>query len=182
MTTTPRMLTLSRTKRMASTAAWSALSLLPRPIQRAAAIAPASVTRTSSIAMLRSGACRALTVADPTSRELVQRHVHAVDVNLAQPHAAERKEHPVGAFVLDVGRRADPIDGKIAEAGLEDSPRRLRRVALPPVARNEPAPEIDDDTVVVLPLAPDIADHRAALALDESPEAHAVVALEEVDL
>ena len=32
------------------------LSFSPRPIQRAAAIAPASVTRTSSIAMLRSGA------------------------------------------------------------------------------------------------------------------------------
>src|SRR4051812_3933417 len=58
MTTTPRMLTLSSTKRIASTAAWSALSFSPRPIQRAAAIAPASVTRTSSIAMLRSGACR----------------------------------------------------------------------------------------------------------------------------
>src|SRR5262245_5483674 len=65
MTTTPRIATLSRTKRMASTAAWSASSFSPRPIQRAAAIAAASVTRTSSIAMLRSGACRALTSADP---------------------------------------------------------------------------------------------------------------------
>src|SRR3954451_25255402 len=58
MTTTPRIATLSRTKRIASTAAWSACSLSPWPIQRAAAIAPASVTRTSSIAMLRSGAVR----------------------------------------------------------------------------------------------------------------------------
>src|SRR3954454_23184692 len=58
ITTTPRIETLSSTKRMASTAAWSALSFSPRPIQRAAAIAPASVTRTSSIAMLRSGAWR----------------------------------------------------------------------------------------------------------------------------
>src|SRR5581483_628056 len=57
MTTTPRMATLSRTYRIASTAALSAASLSPRPIQRAAAIAPASVTRTSSIAMFRSGAC-----------------------------------------------------------------------------------------------------------------------------
>src|SRR6185503_14965843 len=57
--------TLSSTKRIASTAAWSALSFSPRPIQRAAAIAPASVTRTSSSAMLRSGACRALTVSHP---------------------------------------------------------------------------------------------------------------------
>src|SRR5205823_3416470 len=65
ITTTPRIETLSRTKRIASTAAWSALSFSPRPIQRAAAIAPASVTRTSSSAMLRSGACRALTASHP---------------------------------------------------------------------------------------------------------------------
>src|SRR3954447_12502424 len=58
ITTTPRIETLSSTKRMASTAAWSADSFSPRPIQRAAAIAPASVTRTSSRAMLRSGAVR----------------------------------------------------------------------------------------------------------------------------
>src|SRR5690242_9882446 len=68
MTTTPRIETLSSTKRMASTAAWSALSFSPLPIQRAAAIAPASVTRTSSIAMLRSGACRALTGSHPFRR------------------------------------------------------------------------------------------------------------------
>src|SRR4029077_18634249 len=67
ITTTPRIATLSRTKRIASTAAWSASSLSPRPIQRAAAIAAASVTRTSSSAMLRSGACLALTRADPKS-------------------------------------------------------------------------------------------------------------------
>src|SRR5437879_7108812 len=68
MTTTPRIATLSRTKRIASTAAWSASSLSPRPIQRAAAIAAASVTRTSSIAMLRSGACRALIGSHPFRR------------------------------------------------------------------------------------------------------------------
>src|SRR5689334_12594161 len=65
MTTTPRIETLSSTKRIASTAAWSALSFSPRPIQRAAAMAPASVTRTSSIAMLRSGAARALIGSHP---------------------------------------------------------------------------------------------------------------------
>src|SRR3954452_2294401 len=63
--TTPRIETLSRTKRIASTAAWSALPFSPRPIHRAAAMAPASVTRTSSSAMLRSGACRALTASHP---------------------------------------------------------------------------------------------------------------------
>src|SRR4051794_1794064 len=40
---------------MASTAAWSACSLSPRPTQRAAASAAASVTRTSSSARFRSG-------------------------------------------------------------------------------------------------------------------------------
>ena len=43
---------------MASTAAGSAPSLSPRPIQRPAASAAASVTRTSSMARFRSGACR----------------------------------------------------------------------------------------------------------------------------
>src|SRR4051812_47472544 len=42
--------------RMASTAAWSAASLSPRPDQRAAASAAYSVTRTSSSARLRLGA------------------------------------------------------------------------------------------------------------------------------
>src|SRR5690349_22632018 len=41
---------------MASTAAPSPPSLSPRPTQRPAAMAPASVTRTSSRARLRSGA------------------------------------------------------------------------------------------------------------------------------
>ena len=42
-------------ERIASTAAWSAASLSPRPTRRAAASAAASVTRTSSSARLRSG-------------------------------------------------------------------------------------------------------------------------------
>src|SRR6202789_2796822 len=53
--------------RIASTAAPSPPSLSPRPTQRPAAMAPASVTRTSSRARLRSGASRrepALMVAD----------------------------------------------------------------------------------------------------------------------
>src|SRR4029450_1913197 len=45
--------------RMASTAAWSTASLSPKPILRAAAMAAASVTRTSSRARLRSGGSRA---------------------------------------------------------------------------------------------------------------------------
>src|SRR5262249_30976599 len=55
MTTMPSIETVSSISRIASTAAWSALSLSPRPIQRAAPIAAASVTRTSSSARFRSG-------------------------------------------------------------------------------------------------------------------------------
>src|SRR4051812_48675896 len=55
ITTTPSMWTVSSTRRMASTAAWSAASLSPRPTRRAAASDAASVTRTSSSARLRSG-------------------------------------------------------------------------------------------------------------------------------
>src|SRR5438477_9833206 len=56
MTTTPAMVTVSIIRRMASTAAWSAPILSPRPIHRAAPSAAASVTRTSSRARFRSGA------------------------------------------------------------------------------------------------------------------------------
>jgi len=52
---------LDSTIRMALTAAPSAPSLSPRPIHRDAASAAASVTRTSSMARLRSGACGVVT-------------------------------------------------------------------------------------------------------------------------
>ena len=56
MTTTPRIDTVPMSWRIASTAAPSPPFLSPRPTQRPAAIAAASVTRTSSSARLRSGA------------------------------------------------------------------------------------------------------------------------------
>src|SRR3954451_14303854 len=58
ITTTPFMLTVPIRARMASTAAPSPPFLSPRPTHRPAAIAAASVTRTSSMARLRSGAGR----------------------------------------------------------------------------------------------------------------------------
>src|SRR5829696_8021695 len=58
MTTTPFMLTVPMSARIASTAAPSPPFLSPRPTQRPAAMAAASVTRTSSMARLRSGASR----------------------------------------------------------------------------------------------------------------------------
>ena len=54
MTTIPSIATEPSTGRIASTAAWSTRSLSPRPMNRPAAIAAASVTRTSSSARLRS--------------------------------------------------------------------------------------------------------------------------------
>src|ERR671916_1927312 len=59
ITTMPSIATVSSRMRMASTAAPSAPSLSPRPIQRAQARAAYSVVRTSSIARLRSGPPRA---------------------------------------------------------------------------------------------------------------------------
>ena len=66
MTTMPSIGTVESTVRMASTAAPSAPSLSPRPIQRLAAIAAASVVRTRSRARLRSGACRGETTIGTT--------------------------------------------------------------------------------------------------------------------
>src|SRR3954452_6193647 len=65
MTTTPFMLTVPMRARIASTAAPSPPFLSPRPTQRPAAIAAASVTRTSSRARLRSGAGRSARKAAP---------------------------------------------------------------------------------------------------------------------
>ncbi len=56
MTTMPFIDTVETRVRMAFTAAPSAPILSPRPTQRPAAMAAASVTRTSSRARLRSGA------------------------------------------------------------------------------------------------------------------------------
>ena len=55
ITTTPCIVTVLIIRRIMSTAAPSAAFLSPRPIQPAAPIAAASVTRTSSRARLRSG-------------------------------------------------------------------------------------------------------------------------------
>src|SRR3954447_10246267 len=64
MTTTPFIDTVETSWRMALTAAASAPFLSPRPTHRPAAIAAASVTRTSSRARLRPG-CLAPTRRDP---------------------------------------------------------------------------------------------------------------------
>src|SRR5919201_956299 len=67
ITTTPSIWMALRRSRMALTAAWSSAFLLPRPIQRAAASAAASVTRHSSRPMLRSSPPREGSVEPATS-------------------------------------------------------------------------------------------------------------------
>src|SRR3954467_2217788 len=66
MTTTPRIETVLMSWRIALTAAPPAPFLSPRPTQRAAAMAAASVTRTSSIARLRSGAAGSVVSGEET--------------------------------------------------------------------------------------------------------------------
>src|SRR5262245_43075661 len=66
MTTTPRIDTELISIRIAFTAAPSAPFLSPRPTHRAAAIAAASVTLTSSIARLRSGAAGSVASGEET--------------------------------------------------------------------------------------------------------------------
>src|SRR5581483_5108141 len=87
ITTTPFIATVSSISRIASTAAWSAASLSPRPTQRAAAIAAASVTRTSSSARFRSGGC-------PLTRASYELHplrrLHRDEVEAAGDHALRR--------------------------------------------------------------------------------------------
>src|SRR4051794_11236212 len=95
MTTTPCMATVSSIARMASTAAWSAASLSPRPTQRAQLSAADSVTRTSSSARFRSGAT-------------------------AFPLAMARNLHPLGCFdPHEVERTSDHGRGRPAEREAE---------------------------------------------------------------
>src|SRR5437868_9148358 len=81
------MTTVSSMARIASTAAWSAAILSPRPIQRPAPIAAASVTRTSSSARLRSGVLTAERL-HPFGR------FHAYQVEAARDHALRRPAEP----------------------------------------------------------------------------------------
>src|SRR5918996_627946 len=101
ITTMPSMGTLSSTMRIASTAAPSAPILSPRPIQRDAARAAASVTLTSSMARLRSGRC-----------------FSGLPGNLLEPDPPEEAEDAGGARDADGAR--DP-DGTSDSADADDS-------------------------------------------------------------
>src|SRR3954452_18817468 len=82
---------------MASTAAPSAFSFSPSPTQRAAASAPYSVTRTSSMARLRSGRAP---LGSTTMRNLQDAGGLAPAYRLRLPHEAAERD----------ARRADQSD------------------------------------------------------------------------
>ncbi len=114
ITTIPSIGTLESTVRMASTAAPSAPSLSPRPIQRLAAMAAASVTRTRSIARLRSGAWRVVTTAPDHSWS---------------PIVPCRSGHPPAAIlgVVDqmVVEPSGPLRGTVRAGGAKNSALKL---------------------------------------------------------
>src|SRR5437870_11852450 len=113
ITTTPSIWTLSRIRRMASTAAPSADSFSPLPIQREAARAAASVTRTSSRARLRSGA-EGVRVASliGSSFQAVQHALGggAVEQDCVHVREAGKAQVGVGGETADVERGLDALD------------------------------------------------------------------------
>src|SRR3954470_6942811 len=120
ITTMPSMRTLSSIMRMASTAAWSAASLSPIPVSRAAARAAYSVTRTRSSARLRSGRRPVGSGVKPSegSGRL------SLDLGLllahdrAHEHEDRPQQHPVPAD-LQLDRPAG-IAGPVDDTGVED--------------------------------------------------------------
>src|SRR5215207_4698146 len=123
ITTMPSIGTVSSISRIASTAAPSALSFSPRPTQRPAASAPASVTRTSSRARLRSG-CDG----SRTSWEMTWVSASAT---------AERLS--LDGFAINGGHKTPPSDNWRPLEG------RRRPAPRAPAALNRPEPSGDED-------------------------------------
>src|SRR5262245_40036856 len=86
ITTTPRIATVSSMRRIASTAAWSAAFLSPRPIQRDANVAADSVTRTSSSARFLSGTSLTAPILHPFRR------VHSHEVQALRYHVLDGQD------------------------------------------------------------------------------------------
>ena len=121
------------TTRMALTAAPSAPSLSPRPIHRLAAMAAASVTRTSSMARLRSGAWR---LASPRAQTLAgcrrRRSRRLPGQAPGRPgspgrYRAGRHTGPVDRFVI---RPNGPLSGTIRAGGAKNSALKLMAACL----------------------------------------------------
>src|SRR5688572_10159265 len=112
MTTVPFIPTVEISVRIACTATPSAPFLSPRPTQRPAAIAAASVTRTSSSARFRSGDAGATASCSGTFCSVmrgVYRH-HRLPV-------ADRGERRLAPGWQDVSREPDPAT-RAREGGL----------------------------------------------------------------
>src|SRR5918993_1528333 len=106
ITTTPVIETEPSTWRMASTAAWSTASLSPKPILRAAAMAAASVTRTSSRARLRSGASPWCRASISTSRSRPSIFLHLGDWHPEPPRFTLATVAPPARVCAASGSRA----------------------------------------------------------------------------
>src|SRR6266568_3506345 len=151
ITTTPSIATVSSIRRIASTAAWSALSFWPLPIHLPAASAAASVTRTSSIARLRSGAVlgvgngSASLMSVPFVRFPCARSVRLDASALQAVEEASRRgrleEDPMDLRVegevqaqlageaVDLARRLDPLDGQSLRDQVGEGVLRVRTLA-----------------------------------------------------
>src|SRR5436305_3725366 len=138
ITTTPSMRTVSSISRMASTAAPSADSFSPSPTQRAAASAPYSVTRTSSIARLRSGRAPVGSGIDlEDARRLAPADALRLSHETPEGDARRAREpHPVADLDRDVDvvrvvaagpAEDDPVDQDQRERGDADDHRYLAR-------------------------------------------------------
>src|SRR5262245_34486909 len=138
ITTTPSIATVFRTSRMASTAAWSAAFLSPRPSHRPAASAAASVTRARSMARLRSGAWCASTAGTVPPDRLGEKRRNGA-ISGARALARDRQVrrhglgdlHPLGALLDDdslldarerrrrIGEHLVHVDGRVTRAAAE---------------------------------------------------------------
>ena len=106
ITTTPRIATVPISRRIASTAAASAPFLSPRPTQRPAAIAAASVTRTSSSARLRSGVSGTVTASRCRLRSILRWRGRHRPLRVAAPQAASWRHQARPDTGRRVARRA----------------------------------------------------------------------------
>src|SRR3954469_2703356 len=113
ITTTPSIETVSRIARMPSTAAWSAAILSPRPTQRPAPSAAASVTRTSSSARFRSGA-RADTSLSPAEARAV---FLEADNRTGREREKEDQTHPRSVAEAAEFQPVEAAPVKVDEAG-----------------------------------------------------------------
>src|SRR5713101_1770227 len=151
ITTVPRIGSLLSSRRMASTAAWSAAISLPRPRRRAADTAARSVTRTISSDRMRSNSCGCTLIAIallPWCRARPSRARVPPGTLYLHPQARRRQPDPIRRlsrlfdadqlrlaldhpFGLDFGERPAHrvLGGRIGDENDRHRPRRARVLA-----------------------------------------------------